>query len=95
MKPTNVDEEETSTKKRTRGTTTMKEGRSKKKDGEKRLVIFNEDGVPIGDSGHKFTSFIGSTVHHHIPITYKKWPDVPRELKEKLFNIVEVCSLSP
>ncbi|KAA0066735.1 putative serine/threonine-protein kinase nek2 [Cucumis melo var. makuwa] len=58
--------------------------------GEKTVVEYNENGVPIGENGHKLQSFIGSCVHHHIPITHASWKVVPIELKEKICNMVEV-----
>ena len=52
--------------------------------------MYNEDGVPIGENGAKLKSFIGSTTHYHVPITYSSWKSVPVELKDKIFSTVEV-----
>ncbi|KAL0544106.1 hypothetical protein IC582_019217 [Cucumis melo] len=57
--------------------------------GEKTVVEYNENGVLIGENGHKLQSFIGSCVHHHIPITHASWKVAPIELKEKICNMVE------
>ncbi|KAL4032724.1 hypothetical protein IC575_005805 [Cucumis melo] len=56
---------------------------------EKTVVEYNENGIPIGENGHKLQSFIGSCVHHHIPITHASWKVVPIELKEKICSMVE------
>ncbi|KAL0549283.1 hypothetical protein IC582_013764 [Cucumis melo] len=56
---------------------------------EKIVVEYNENGIPIGENGHKLQSFIGSCVHHHIPITHTSWKVVPTELKEKICSMVE------
>ena len=58
--------------------------------GEKKVMMYNEDGVPIGENGAKLKSFIGSATHYHVPITYSSWKSVPVELKDKIFSTVEV-----
>ncbi|KAE8646994.1 hypothetical protein Csa_016979, partial [Cucumis sativus] len=59
--------------------------------GEKKVVMYNEDGVPIGENGAKLKSFIGSATHYHVPITYSSWKSVPVELKDKIFSTVEAA----
>ena len=59
-------------------------------EGERKLVEYNQDGVPIGENGAKVNSFIGSCVHYHIPINYPSWTHVPTELKDKIYIVVEV-----
>ncbi|KAA0047527.1 transposase [Cucumis melo var. makuwa] len=63
--------------------------RRSRQEGERKLVEYNEDGVPIGENGTKLNSFIGSCVYYHIPIIYATWIDVPAELKEKIYTIVQ------
>jgi len=58
--------------------------------GDKKMVRYNEDEAPIGENGAKLKSFIGSTTHYHVPITYTSWKSVPAELKDKIFTTVEV-----
>ncbi|KAL0554078.1 hypothetical protein IC582_007989 [Cucumis melo] len=60
-------------------------------EGERKLVEYNEDGVPTRENEAKLNSFIGSCVHYHIPIIYATWIDVPAELKEKIYTIVEAA----
>ncbi|KAA0040331.1 putative serine/threonine-protein kinase nek2 [Cucumis melo var. makuwa] len=55
------------------------------------MVRYNEDKAPIGENGAKLKSFIGSTTHYHVPITYTSWKSVPPELKDKIFTIVEAA----
>ncbi|XP_050936273.1 uncharacterized protein LOC127144405 [Cucumis melo] len=76
-------------KKKTRGLTLMHDVTRIKSTGEKTVVEYNENGIPIGENGHKLQSFIGSCVHHHIPITHASWKVVPTELKEKICSMVE------
>ena len=59
-------------------------------EGERKFMEYNQDGVSIGESGVKLNSFIGSCIHYHIPINYPSWTDVPIELKDKIYIIVEV-----
>ncbi|TYK16049.1 putative serine/threonine-protein kinase nek2 [Cucumis melo var. makuwa] len=58
---------------------------------DKKVVRYNEDGAPIGENEAKLKSFIGSTTHYHVPITYTFWKSVPAELKDKIFTAVEVA----
>ncbi|KAL0559400.1 hypothetical protein IC582_004009 [Cucumis melo] len=76
-------------KKKTRGVTLMHDVTRIKSTGEKTVVEYNENGIPIGENGHKLQPFIGSCVHHHIPITHASWKVVPTELKEKICSMVE------
>ncbi|TYK03264.1 transposase [Cucumis melo var. makuwa] len=76
---------------RKRGPTIMFDVTHVRSEGERKLVEYNEDGVPIGENGAKLNSFIGSCVHYHIPIIYATWIDVPAELKEKIYTIVETA----
>ncbi|KAA0066037.1 hypothetical protein E6C27_scaffold21G00090 [Cucumis melo var. makuwa] len=74
---------------RKQGPTIMFDVTRVRSEGERKLVEYNEDGVPIGENGAKLNSFIGSCVHYYIPIIYATWIDVPAELKEKIYTIVE------
>ncbi|KAA0054084.1 uncharacterized protein E6C27_scaffold1371G00060 [Cucumis melo var. makuwa] len=58
-------------------------------DGHKRVVEYNELGQPIGKSATKLKSFIGTTVRVHVPISYQSWKDVPTELKDKIYELIE------
>ncbi|KAL0543801.1 hypothetical protein IC582_018906 [Cucumis melo] len=79
-------------KKKTRGLTLMHDVTRIKSTGEKIVVEYNENGIPIGENEHKLQSFIGSCVHHHIPITHASWKVVSTKLKEKICSMVKVCN---
>ncbi|KAL4030956.1 hypothetical protein IC575_009211 [Cucumis melo] len=76
---------------RKRGPTIMFDVTRVRSECERKLVEYNEDVVPIRENGAKLNSFIGSCVHCHIPIIYVTWIDVPAELKEKIYTIVEAA----
>ncbi|KAA0043011.1 uncharacterized protein E6C27_scaffold75G00860 [Cucumis melo var. makuwa] len=73
----------------TRGPTGMSEITRVSCDGHKRVVEYNELGQPIGESATKLQSFIGTTVWVHVPISYQSWKDVPTELKDKIYELIE------
>ncbi|KAA0058341.1 uncharacterized protein E6C27_scaffold409G00270 [Cucumis melo var. makuwa] len=73
----------------TRGPTRMSEITRVSCDGHKRVVEYNELGQPIGESATKLKSFIGTTVRVHVPISYQSWKDVPTELKDKIYELIE------
>ncbi|KAL0553561.1 hypothetical protein IC582_007459 [Cucumis melo] len=75
--------------KRRRGPTIMFDVTPIRSLGDKKVVRYNEDWAPIGKNGAKLKSFIGSTNHYHIPITYTSWKNVLAELKDKIFTTVE------
>ena len=79
-------------KRKTRGLTLMHDITRIRSTREKIVVEYKENGVPIGENGHKLQSFIGSCVHHHISITHASWKLVQTKLKEKIYNMVEVCN---
>ncbi|KAL0540314.1 hypothetical protein IC582_024549 [Cucumis melo] len=76
----------------TRGPTRMSEITRVSCDGHKRVVEYNELGQPIGESATKLKSFIGTTVRVHVPISYQSWKDVPTELKDKIYELIEMVS---
>lgn len=55
---------------------------------EKKMVNFNDKGQPIGEEAAPFTSYVGSLMRKHCPITYEKWRDVPLKLRETLWKLV-------
>ncbi|KAL4030039.1 hypothetical protein IC575_008272 [Cucumis melo] len=73
----------------THGPTEMSEITQVSCDGHKRVVEYNELGQPIGESATKLKSFIGTTVRVHVSISYQSWKDVPTELKNKIYELIE------
>ncbi|KAL0537101.1 hypothetical protein IC582_026071 [Cucumis melo] len=80
---------ESSTQKRKRGPTEMKEITRVRSEGKKLVIQYNELGQAIGQNATKLKSFIGMTVRFHVPITYSDWPMVPKEIKDKIFELIE------
>ena len=81
---------ESSTQKRKRGPTEMKEITRARSEGQKLVIQYNELGQAIGQNATKLKSFIGTTVRFHVPIIYSDWPTVPKEIKDKIFELIEV-----
>lgn len=77
-------------KKKTRGATTMPEITRCSSQGKRKVVEYNDSGQPIGVNAAKLKSFLGSCVHHHVPITYATWKHVPNAIKENIFKLIEV-----
>ncbi|KAA0051774.1 uncharacterized protein E5676_scaffold609G001390 [Cucumis melo var. makuwa] len=76
----------------TRGPTGMSEITWISCDGHKRVIEYNELDQSIGESATKLKSFIGTTVRVHVPISYQSWKDVPTELKDKIYEPIEMVS---
>ncbi|KAL0533848.1 hypothetical protein IC582_028119 [Cucumis melo] len=84
---------ESSTQKRKRGPTEMKEITRARSEGQKLVIEYNELGQAIGQNATKLKSFIGTTVRFHVSITYSDWPTVPKEIKDKIFELIENASV--
>ncbi|KAL0546957.1 hypothetical protein IC582_016876 [Cucumis melo] len=80
---------ESSTQKRKRGPTEMKEITRARSEGQKLVIQYNELGQAIGQNATKLKSFTGTTVRFHVPIIYSDWPTVPKEIKDKIFELIE------
>ncbi|KAA0045189.1 uncharacterized protein E5676_scaffold325G00390 [Cucumis melo var. makuwa] len=80
---------ESSTQKRKRGPTEMKEITRARSKGQKLGIQYNELGQAIGQNATKLKSFIGTTLWFHVPITYSDWPTMPKEIKDKIFELIE------
>ncbi|KAJ3688280.1 hypothetical protein LUZ61_018925 [Rhynchospora tenuis] len=53
-------------------------------------IEFDELGVPTGDNATEFTRNIALKTRDMIPISYKRWPSVPKELKMDL--LAAICT---
>ena len=58
--------------------------------GIKLLIKYNLDGIFIGESVVHLTSYLGVLARTMVAITYKTWHIVPKELKDKLWDCIEV-----
>lgn len=90
-------ESSTQSKKRSsgaaRGVCAMHKVVMKKAKGEKLNLRFNQVAVPVGDERHKLQSYIGMLARTMVPIDIPSWPKVDPELKEKIWNDLEVRQL--
>ncbi|KAA0047610.1 transposase [Cucumis melo var. makuwa] len=67
----------------------MKEITCVRSEGQRLVIEYNELGQPIGQNAMKLKSFIRTTVRFHVPITYSDWPMVPKEIKDKIFELIK------
>ncbi|KAJ3702590.1 hypothetical protein LUZ61_006295 [Rhynchospora tenuis] len=59
-------------------------------------IKFNDKGQPEGDDAREFTSWCAFKTRDLIPLSYVRWNQVPKELKEDLFkSIAGTWNLSP
>ena len=61
----------------------------------KLLVKYNQDGICVGDTSVHLISYLGVLARTMVPIRYKDWQDVPIQLKENLWDSIEVTYLYP
>eukprot|EP00261_Vitis_vinifera_P021375 XP_010652578.2 PREDICTED: uncharacterized protein LOC104879870 [Vitis vinifera] len=52
-------------------------------------VKYNLDGIFIGESAVHLTSYLGVLARTMVPIRYKTWHVVPKQLKDKLWDSIE------
>lgn len=71
----------------TRGRTRMKD---LAKSSEKKIVEVNSSGQPIGSNSSKMQSYTGNLVRCEVPITIDDWSHVPKDLKEKIWECIQV-----
>lgn len=76
-----------------RGPTTMHRLARLRNNGERLTIVYNNQGQAVGDNANQMQSYIGVCVRQQIPITYENWKDVPKEMKDKIFDCIEVKSL--
>ncbi|CAL5328109.1 unnamed protein product [Camellia sinensis] len=55
--------------------------------GVQKIIHYNELGQPIGDV--QYLSYRGVLARAMVPIVYKDWHKIPKELKEKLWSCAE------
>ncbi|KAL4033154.1 hypothetical protein IC575_006240 [Cucumis melo] len=67
----------------------MKEITRARSEDQKLVIQYNELGQAIGQNATKLKSLIGTTVRFHVPITYSNWPTVPKEINDKIFELIE------
>ena len=80
-------------KKKSRGMTRKVMVIKNRSKGIKLLIKYNQDGIFVGDTSVHLTSYLGVLARIMVPIRYKDWRDVPIQLKEKLWDSIEVTYL--
>ena len=58
--------------------------------GIKLQVKYNLNDIFIGESTVHLTSYLGALAHTMVPIRYQTWHVVPKQLKDKLWDNIEV-----
>ncbi|XP_028096032.1 uncharacterized protein LOC114295933 [Camellia sinensis] len=76
-----------SKKRKGRGSTTLPGIIKAESSGVQKIIHYNEFGQPIGEV--QYPSYLGVLARTMVPIVYKDWHKVPKELKEKLWSCVE------
>ena len=71
-------------KKKKRGPTRMGMVQSRIK------ITFNERGQPVAENSSKLSSYLGVIAREHIPIVIDDWRKVDEEIKQQLWELVQV-----
>lgn len=77
-----------------RGVSSLKKVLVRKAQGKRFKIRYNEFGVPVGDTRCTLQSYIGHLARTMIPIDIDSWPNVDRELKDKLWLDIKVLNYS-
>ncbi|KAL5547333.1 hypothetical protein UlMin_007020, partial [Ulmus minor] len=73
-----------------RGATYMPRVLKKRLLGERVKVVFNSRGQAVGENGIELQSYIGVLTRQTIPLTFREWRKVPKELKEKIWEEIHI-----
>ena len=77
-------------KKRTRGPTVLDRIAKVRASGQKIPVETNYDGIPIDENGKDLMTYVGIVARDTVAITYNSWDDVPKSLKERIWDTLMV-----
>ena len=58
--------------------------------GIKLVIKYNANGIYVGESFVHLTSYLGVLARTMVPIRYNTWRDVLEQLKDKLWDSIEV-----
>ena len=58
--------------------------------GVKLVIKYNDDGIYVGESSVHLTNYLGVLTCTIVPIRYNTWRDVLEQLKDKLWDSIEV-----
>ncbi|KAL6333211.1 hypothetical protein AAG906_028394 [Vitis piasezkii] len=59
--------------------------------GIKLVIKYNADGIYVRESFVHLTSYLGVLARTMVPIRYNTWRDVPKQLKDKLWDSIEIA----
>ncbi|KMT05910.1 hypothetical protein BVRB_7g164910 [Beta vulgaris subsp. vulgaris] len=57
-------------------------------EGRKIPLLWNRIKVPCEDHRTTFYTYVGVLIHEHVDINYLRWGDVPKELKNSLYESI-------
>ena len=78
------------TKRRYRGITRKSMIIKNQSRGVKLVIKYNPNGIYVGQAFMHLTSFLGILARTMAPIRYNKWRDVPIQVKNNLWDTIEV-----
>ncbi|RVW24082.1 hypothetical protein CK203_091324 [Vitis vinifera] len=84
-------EEKTPSQKKYRGTTRKSMIIRNRNRGIKLVIKYNVDGIYVRESSVHLTSYLGVLARTMVPIRYNTWRDVPEQLKDKLWDSIEIA----
>ncbi|RVW72464.1 hypothetical protein CK203_060492 [Vitis vinifera] len=82
---------ENPSQKKYRGTTRKSMIIRNRNRGIKLVIKYNADGIYVGESSVHLTSYLGVLARTMVPIRYNTWRDVPEQLKDKLWDSIEIA----
>ncbi|KAL6343187.1 hypothetical protein AAG906_020985 [Vitis piasezkii] len=81
-------EEEEMPKVKHRGSTLKPEIAKNRSKGIKLKIEYNSLGSHIGENSVELSSYLGTITRTHVPIIVESWRKVPKETKEKLWDLI-------
>ncbi|RVW79398.1 hypothetical protein CK203_056088 [Vitis vinifera] len=81
-------EEEEMLKVKHRGSTLKPEIAKNRSKGIKLKIEYNSLGSHIGENSVELSSYLGTITRTHVPIIIESWRKVPKETKEKLWDLI-------
>ena len=88
---TEIDSVQDVTANRKRDTTLKPQLTLNRDQGKKLVVEYNDKGKLMGEASMELTSYLGFLGRTMVPMVYEDWRQVPDELKENLWDCVQVC----
>ena len=83
-------EEEEMQKIKHRGSTLKSEIAKNRSEGIKLKIEYNSLGSHIGKNSVELSSYLSTITRTHVPVIIESWRKVPKETKEKLWDLIMV-----